>query len=304
MDKDHAKTIPISNILDKLNIKPKKINQSKGLYLSPIRKVTEPSFWVYFGNNRWYDYKLSKGGDPIDFAIQFLSQSNESHTIVDALRWLQNMADDKFSVPNIPADAVDTYSEEPVLVLRSLHSISFKGLIVYLEKLGIPLSLAQTCMKETRVFNKNTGKTFFALGVKNENGGYELINPFFTGCIKPRTITFIRGTKPQPRGIHVFKNVIDYTSLLAELEYSSFEHDTILLNSLSCAQLAVPYIQNYPYQTMHTWLDNDLAGHQATNILSKFAVTQPSLTHLKMNKVYAQFKDISEWSIHKNGLAE
>lgn len=297
MDKDHAKTIPISNILDKLNVKPQKLSQNKGLYPSPLTHEGKPNFWVYFGKNRWYDYSVSLGGDVIDFATHYLRYSNESHTIVDVLRWLQNMTDERFSVPNIPSETFQNTNDDPVLILRSVDQIRFVGLIKYLEKMGIPLSLAQKYMKEVRVFNKNTNKTFLALGVKNENGGYELRNPFFNGCIKPRTITFIRGLKPQPRGVQIFKDILDYASLLSHIDDDRMEHDTILLNSLSCAQLAIPYIQNYPYQTMYSWLDNDIAGQRATNVLSRFANSQSNLTHLKMNKVYDGFKDVKEWYV-------
>lgn len=55
---DHANTIAISKILDKLNIRPVKVGKSKALYKSPISKESEPSFWVY-EDNEWYDHGLS-----------------------------------------------------------------------------------------------------------------------------------------------------------------------------------------------------------------------------------------------------
>ena len=56
MDIDHAKAIPIAEILSKLNIKPRKTSSGKLLYLSPIRQEKTPSFWVYTKTNRWHDF--------------------------------------------------------------------------------------------------------------------------------------------------------------------------------------------------------------------------------------------------------
>ena len=297
MDKDHANTIAISKILDKLNIRPETIGKTKALYKSPFYTGAEPSFWVY-QDNKWYDYGVSVGGTLTDFVQRYLKSTGESYTLVDALRWIANMSDDTYSFPQVPYDAHEQDEKnDPVLTIRSVDEIQFIALIRYLEGRGIPLLLAQRYMKQVKVFNKNTGKTFLALGVKNENGGYELRNPFFNGCIRPRTITFIRGTQPGSPRIHIFKDVFDYISILTELEQRVWEHDTILLNALSCVQLAAPYILNYGYKTMYTWMDNNPVGQRATSILNSFTRNQPNLVHLKMNQVYADYLSVNEWHI-------
>jgi hypothetical protein len=303
MDKDHANSIAISKIMDKLNIQPKHVGKTRASYSSPFAHQQPASFWVYFKNNEWYDYGVSDGGKLTEFAERYLKITGENHTQADVLRWIENLSDDPYSSSRLAGQSNISNNDEPVLVIRSIDRIRFIGLIRYLQGRGIPLPLAKKYMNEIKVYNNNTGKIFLALGIKNENDGFELHNPLFNGYIQPRTITFIRGSKPHPQGIHIFKDVFDYISVLNQLDYISWEHDTILLNAISCTQLAAPYVQNYSYKTMYSWMDNDLSGQRATGIINSFTKSQPDLVHLKMNKVYEGFRSVNDWHRHKNNLA-
>lgn len=91
MNIDHAKAIPIVDILTRLHIQPVKTRPDKQLYLSPIRDEKTPSFYVYLKTNRWHDFGDGRGGDPVDFASAYLKYTRESDTVSDALRWLKNM---------------------------------------------------------------------------------------------------------------------------------------------------------------------------------------------------------------------
>lgn len=302
MDKEHAKTIAIPGILDKLNIQPKRISNNKALYLSPIRNEKTPSFWVYLDSNSWYDYGQSVGGDSIEFARHYLKYCAEAHTMVDALRWLRNMSGDGFTVPALLDEIISNDNKRPTLVLTVQRPLQHIALVRYLEKRGILLNVANKYIKEVRIINKTTGKSFLALGFKNENDGFELRNPFFKGCIKSKTITFIRGRKPKPDGVHIFEAFMDYVSVITQLNGKGLESDTIVLNSVSCLKNALPYLNNYGYKTAYTWMDNDAAGHKATDTLSAFFKTQDDVRHIKMNSIYAPHKDVNEWHMHTLNL--
>lgn len=301
MDKDHAKTIPISEILDKLNIKPVRVNKNKALYFSPIRKEKTPSFWVYLDSNSWYDFGVALGGDGIEFANHYLKYNKENYTMVDALRWIGNMSGGNFIVPSQSMIKNADY-EEPALLIKSKEPIRYIGLVHYLEKRGVPLTVANKCMKQLRIQNKATGKSFLTLGFKNVNEGYELRNPFFKGCIKPKTISFIRGKNPNLGGIHIFEGFMDYVSVITILNDNGLDGDTIVLNSIACLNMAIPYIRNYGYKTAYTWMDNDPEGGVATETFHAFFKTQQDLQHIKMNKIYAPYKDVNAWHMHTNNL--
>lgn len=298
MDKSHADSIAISEILDKLQIQPEHIGNAKALYRSPISKEKQPSFWVYFKTNTWYDYAIPAGGDLQEFACRYLKFTGEAHTPADVMRWTVNMSGNRLPFADTDNNVLSfSKSDAPVLIGKSAEHIRFMGLIRYLEGLGIPVSLACRYAKELKVFNRKTGKTFIAIGVLNENGGYNLYNPFFNGSIAPYGITFFRGASPRSRNIHVFKNIFDFLSVLTRLGYQAWEHDTIILHANSNAQLAAPYVRNYGYKAMYTWMDNDESGRKATAILHGFLLSQPGLVHLKMNRVYEDFHSVNAWHV-------
>ncbi|CAG5011205.1 hypothetical protein DYBT9275_04904 [Dyadobacter sp. CECT 9275] len=302
MDKDHADSIAITKILDKLQIKADYTGKSKALYRCPISKEQKPRFWVYFKTNTWYDYTLSIGGDLRDFAFQYLKYTAEANTPADVTRWISNLNNERFCTlqPGNNSGEEISGTAQTVLSIKSAAPIGFIGLIRYLESLGIPVSTAQRFTKELKVFNRTTGRTFIALGVKNESDGYQLHNPLFNGFIHPGGITFFRGTNPKSRQIHVFKNIFDFLSVLAHLNRETWEHDTIILHESSNVVIAAPYIKNYSYKALYSWMDNDKAGRQAAMLLSELLKAEPALRHIKMNAMYAPHKNVSEW--HRNNL--
>lgn len=300
MNIDHAKAIPIVEILNRLHIQPVKTSNGKQLYLSPVREEKTPSFWVYLRSNRWHDYGDGRGGDPVDFASAYLKYTREADTVSDALRWLRNMGVSHFQFA--PVHDVPIEPKEASLVLKTKKPIQHIGLIHYLEKRGIPLAIAQKHLKEIHVGNQRTKKSFFALGFPNEEGGFELRNPFFKGSLGTKAISFIRGTEPKPDSIHLFEGFFDYLSAISQLQGKGFRGDTIILNSLSCLKQITPFIQNYGYHIAYTWLDNDKAGEKATASLTEFFKTQNELVHKRMNGIYAPHKDVNAWHMHTLNL--
>ena len=102
------------------------------------------------------------------------------------------------------------------------------------------MAIARRHLKELRVQNTRTNKYFTALGFANEEGGYDLRNPFFKGCLRPKAISFIRGKVPKPEGVHLFEGVMDYLSAICQLRGNDLADDAIILNSLSCFKQADP----------------------------------------------------------------
>lgn len=302
MNIEQAKSIPLCTILDKINVSPTKQNNQEAWFLSPFRPEKTPSLHVNLSRNVWYDFGESKGGNALDFVCHYLKSVNENHTPSDALRWLKNMTG---YVPMIANVTTVKYTPmEDALILRDKKQIEHPALIHYLEKRGIPFSIGRSLYEEVRIFSPETKKTFFMLGMRNEDAGYELRNPFFKGTIGKKTITFVRGTRPKPDGINIFEGGMDYLSVIANQEGKKLEDDTIILNSLSCLKKASPYINNYGYKFAYTWMDNDEAGNKASQALAEFFKTQKELEYLPMNDLYEPHKDVNAWYMAKLGLGE
>jgi len=300
MNIQQAKAIPIAEILEKIGVKPIKQTKNEYWYKSPIRNENTASFHVNIKSNIWYDFGLGKGGDNIDLVCQHLEASKVGSSISDALRWLDNMFGQTITI--MPIRSSEPHKSESKLKLVDVRDLSFRGLLNYLENRGIPLSVAKHVLKEVRVHNSETGKTFLAVGLINEDDGYEIRNPKVKSSVKAKHISFIRGTNPDKKGIHVFEGMLDYLSAIADNNNKFFEEDTIVLNSLSLLTKATPYIKDYGYRIAYTWLDNDDAGRNATKALHEFFATQEGLNHVPMNERYWPHKDVNEWHMNKLGL--
>jgi hypothetical protein len=197
-------------------------------------------------------------------------------------------------------DAAGSTETDKTLTRKSVGAIKHKALIHYLENRGIDAALAKRHLKQVTVTNKKTQSDFYALGLQNEENGYELRNPNFKGCVGKKHITFIRGTVPKPDGIHLFEGMTDYLTFLTIKK--THEYDVIILNSLACLNKATPYIKGYGYKKAYTWLDNDLSGHKATEALAAFFKTEDNLIHKPMNDVYRPHKDVNAWHMHNLNL--
>ena len=304
MDIAHAKAINIADILSRLHVEPAKTNGHKLLYLSPVRNEKTPSFWVDTQTNRWKDFGTGEGGDSIDLVCAYLKSTREDCTTADALRWLSNMEGGFHPAPILRQHTNwrDVEKPDPSLTIKTVKPVQHLALTHYLNKRGIPLTVARTHLKEIHLRNRHTGKGFFALGFANEEGGYELRNPFFKGCIGSKAISFIRGSQSNPDTIHLFEGGMDYLSAIAQHHNKPLTGDAIILNSLAILNSAFPYIHNYGYRMLYSWLDNDATGEKAGPVLAEFCKTQADLSLTTMNKVYAPHKDVNAWHMHTRNL--
>lgn len=291
----------LSALLDKLGFQPAKRTKTEYIYLSPLRAEKSPSFHVHIAKNVWYDHGIGEGGGVLEFALAWLKSQGESATIPDALRWLSNMGDVAPVIAPV-ADNKDTAEPTGALSLKAIEPITQKVLITYLEQRGIPLSTAKPYIKQLRLYNRQSGKSFVALGFPNEDKGWELRNKFFKGCIGSKNVSFVRGHQPKPNGIHIFEGFMDFLSALVHCDTTQFKDDAIVLNSLSCLSKATPYIKNYGYTMGFTWMDNDPAGEKATASLAEFFRTEEGLIHKPMNRLYQPHKDVNEWLMQRMGL--
>lgn len=298
MNIEKANDISLSSILQKIGLQPAKKRGHDEWFYSPFRQEKTPSFHVNTAKNVWYDFGEAKGGSVINFVKTYLQSQNEDHTVVDVLRWLKNMQETTWQ-ENRTKEIEGFVEDETKLNLRKVTQVQSRTLVDYLKARGIPLIFAKKYLKEIHVLNKSSGKPFFALGLANENGGYELRNKFFKGSITSKGLSFIRGATMLPDEIHVFEGIMDFLSAIELQKEYRFEGDVIILNSLSNLSQAFPYIKNYTYKKVYSWLDNDHAGMKSSKVLKEFVDMQETLSFYPMHEIYAPYKDVNEWHINK-----
>lgn len=182
------------------------------------------------------------------------------------------------------------------LTLKSKRkTIQSKGLLDFLNALGISPKIAQCYFHEVCVYNKQTHEKLRTLGFPNEDEGFELINPFFKGTIGTQSISFIRGITSKPESIHIFKDSLDFLSFLSKLGGKKILADVIVLHSANCLEQVKPYIQNYGYKQVYSWMSNDKTGQQATAYIQNLISSEEETKLKAMNKLYAPNKDLSKW---------
>lgn len=294
MNIEQAKAIALSEILTKLGFQPASRSGIDLMYLSPLRKEKKPSFHVNERNNIWYDHGSGEGGNAFDFVLAYLQSQAEDHTTHDGLRWFNNMFGQSSITPVIKSSET-VIVDEQALQLKNIYQIKCPAFFNYLQSRNIPLPCASRYLKEVEIFNTKSGKTFLALGLKNEDGGYELRNKNFQGSVRSKYVSFIRGSNPNVKGIHVFEGMMDFLSALVIEKKMQFEEDVIILNSVTLLGKAYPYINNYGYENLYSWLDNDPAGDKASRALETFLARHSTISFHPMNNRYAGFQDVNAW---------
>ncbi len=298
MNIEQANAITLPEILQKIGSLPVRQKGADIWYCSPLRDERTASFHVNINKNKWFDFGIAKGGDTVAFVRAYLQSHNEDSTTADALRWIDNMTFSQVSKPVIPKPKSPESCH--TLVLTKVLELQHRGLINFIQSRGIPMEVARKYLKELIVNNANSGRKFHAIGLQTESDGYELRNKVFKGSIGAKSISFIRVIRIPAIELHVFEGMMDFLSAVLEQKNHHFMGDVIILNSVSCLPQAFPYIKNYVYRSLYTWLDNDEAGKMATESLKDLAEKEGILTFQAMNRTYAEHKDINAWHMQKN----
>ena len=118
------------------------------------------------------------------------------------------------------------------------HEIRNQLILEYLEcKRKIPANLAKQYLWEVTYRNKTLDKVFFAFGMKNESGGYEIRSAsdqyIFKSALIKRDITFIKGRGENSRLVSVFEGMTDFLSLLVLSNGRELKGNTIIMHSVS-----------------------------------------------------------------------
>ena len=270
--------------------------QTKGndlWYISPLHEEKTPSFKVNKMLNCWYDHSLGKGGNLVDFLLL-----HHGCSLRDLLRHPSRF----FSFPQpssthprseYEAKKIQSVSEpqnEPSegIKILSEKAITNSYLLSYLRSRSIPLSLAQQHLRE--IHYKLYKRPYYALGFRNDSGGYELRNKYFKGSSSPKDVTTFSSAQNKEE-LSVFEGFFSFLSYLALQEEKEVPlTNSLVLNSLSFFERSLNKMEAYP--KVHLYLDNDNAGHQVTaNALER------DQRFTDKRSLYAGSKDFNEWLV-------
>ncbi|TDH17782.1 DNA primase [Segetibacter sp. 3557_3] len=276
-----AKQYDIVEYLAKLGHLPDKVSKQDYWYHSPLRLERTPSFKVNRSLNRWYDHGIGKGGNIIDFAVLY-------HQCTPA-ESLAKIAGNSFIhdpvVRGSEPGNVKPENEKKIHIVKesSLHSFS---LCRYLNQRKISIEIASEFCRE--ITYELYGKTYNAIGFKNDLGGYELRNPFIKLSSSPKGITTIQKLS---KNVTVFEGFTDFLSYLSIQDLKATETNFAVLNSLSFFETSRQFLDQH--ETILLYLDRDKAGQN----YSRYALSL-SPRYQDKSSLYQNYKDLNEWVMH------
>ncbi len=287
------KNISIRQFLAWRGILPKYERNGYGMYLSPLREERTPSFKVDYMRNLWYDFGLGEGG-----TLRTLVMRLEQCGSREAVRRLQNGEKRNAYSPSLSpgiykrpvaggASSVVRPATIPALRILSDAPLRHPALVGYLASRGIVPSVAAAFCREVRY--EVQGRAFFAVGFRNDAGGWELRSEWFKGGSSPKHITTFDNRSDT---VIAFEGFMDFLAYLSLKHPERLRIDAAVLNSVVNLPKAVPFISRHP--VIHAFFDNDEAGRKATADLIRLC---PRSEVIDQRHFYRGHKDVNDYLI-------
>ncbi|MGA9590199.1 MAG: toprim domain-containing protein [Salegentibacter sp.] len=269
-----ARNICIVKILAKLGHYPTRTSEKEAWFLSPLRSETQASFSVSLIKNLWFDYGLGKGGNIIDLIMAMKDCSfKEAMDILCA---------EDFHFFFCPKPATQKKLLKEGLKITRVESLSHPALKKYVEARKIPFPLAGIYCRQ--VWYRLNDREFFAIGLENYAGGWELRNKYSKNSSSPKSYSYYQRNSEI---LIITEGMFDFLSLLILKKDLMNSSDVIILNSLSFLNKIEGHLSRYKF--IHLYFDNDPAGDQATDIiLNLYSQSRDE------RDSYKNFKDLNE----------
>lgn len=286
-----ANKMSIAGFLLSKGFNPADHNDKSFLYHSPFRNEKTPSFKVDRFKNVWYDFGTGTGGRLVDLVCQMYSVGvSGALLIISGLDFVPEYL--SFDQPNS--------SNNPGIQICHTQSLQNMALIQYLDSRKIPASIAEKYV--TEVYYKTYEhqiKAFFAIGFKNDAGGYDIRNGIktlkypkgFKGAISPKDITTIPGANQT--AVNVFEGFMDFLSALTYFQTDHANCTTIVLNGVGLVDRLLQVLPNY--SKINLYLDNDPAGEKTARLIQE---NRPDAVN-RSARLYPDHKDFNEFICKK-----
>ena len=175
----------------------------------------------------------------------------------------------------------------PALRILSDDPLRHPALIGYLVSRGIVPSVAAAFCREVRY--EVNGRAFFAVGFRNDAGGWELRSERFKGGSSPKHITTLDNRSDT---VIAFEGFMDFLAYLSLKHPERLRIDAAVLNSVVNLSKAIPFLSRHP--VIHAFFDNDEAGRKTTSDLIRLC---PRSEVIDQSSFYSGHKDVNDYLI-------
>lgn len=283
-----AKQLDLVDYLASLGFQPEKVRNQDYWYRSPLREEKTASFKIDRAKRLWYDHGTGQGGTFIDFGMAYFRCDLREflRRLEEDLSFHRPIQSTVSSTLDAGQRSVTPAGEKKKMVVLSAGPLTSPVLTRYLAQRKIPLSIAAAYCQE--VTFELSGKRYFAIGIKNDQGGFELRNAHFKGSTAPKASTFLdQGCNE----LVVFEGFFNFLSFLTLNQYRPFPPGNFLiLNSLAFFEKNRPLMEQHAGTTLY--LDRDTAGMQCTQLAMKLG------PHFQDgSQLYIESKDLNDWLV-------
>ena len=268
-----------------------------GLYFSPFRDESNPSFHVDEKKNTWYDYGTGEGGSLFDFVCKFANCSKGE--VYDWLASFRNMVPES-EYKDILAPILQREHHSSKIVIDSAsHKFTRYKLIEYAKSRAVSKEvLEKYCEEILYHVDSAPQRRFYAIGFKNNSGGYVLRSSVSKRCSSSDITTLapdgqmtdkINGDK-----VLVFEGFMDFLSWITDVKQETPQYDCCILNSVTNLSRALPWIISH--KNIAAFMDNDQAGKDTLQKIIdgvQDAVNQ-DISVYDMSKLYEGYNDLNE----------
>lgn len=244
---DLKSKISILDYLAQNNIRPVSLKSNYALYHAPYRQDRNPSCIVYPATNTFKDMSTGQGGDIIEMVRLIHSCS-----FMEAIEKLRTC-----SCSPVRQEPCNKPSELEIVDVKHIFSWPLKK---YIIARGISSVIANQYCREVTFVNSKKGKQYYAIGFRNDKGGYELRNEHFKGC-NGKAITTIK-ENPQSSSWLVFEGFFDFLSY-KELFRTKGQCNAMILNSLAMLPAGLAKLKEENAKKIFCCLDADAEGKKA-----------------------------------------
>jgi len=279
-----AKEVDMVDYLSRLGHEPLKIRNNDFWYLSPLREEKTPSFKVSRNLNRWYDHGLGRGGNLIDFGIEY-----HHCTFGELLDKLSG----NFSLQKPFVQPLKNTNEpEPKIKVLVDFALTSYALLRYLEQRHIPIEIAEKYCQEVRY--ELNDKTYYGIGFKNDSGGFEIRNPYFKGSSSPKDITTFKNGSNEAIVFEGFTDFLSFKALHKNLPENSL--DFVVLNSVSFFERARLFMEQH--QAIRLYLDRDTAGQNHSQRALSMSNKYTDETTMRKSFTHRRIRQLADWEFH------
>ena len=290
-EKQKLQSISIVEIMAHMG---KNLYNQKGMYYSPFRDESTPSFHIDGATNRWYDFGTSEGGGLFEFVCRIAGITRGE--VYDWLARFRSMIPE--SEYEAVVEKIKKVKPARIIVDSASHKFTRHKLVEYAEARAVTRQvLERFCEEILYHIDSYPDKQYYAIGFKNNDGGYVLRSSLTKKCTSSAMTTLspegvitdqVSGSK-----VLVFEGFMDFLSWLSNVQQDTPEYDCCILNSVSNIDKALPWIT--AHNNIAAFMDNDEAGRKTLQkIIENVPDDAGKVCVYDMAKLYEDYNDLNE----------